>query len=215
MLDTVVAQGCRPIGPVFAIEQVQRNVLLELSHGERRGSPVACLQEVLADLTDQERDLVRHSLFLGIERRDLQLMADGTRRERGAFLVRNLIGVDPSNGAVAVADKVRPGQNVQFQLREAEASRQDALMLLREAAGQDRERAQAHFRLMMACLGRGKRLFGEADGDVSLARTVMPGLPVAGAFCNGEIGPVAGATHLHGYTACWGLLRQIPSPTDD
>ena len=79
---------------------------------------------------------------------------------------------------------------------------------LREAAGQDREGTQAHFGLLMACLGRGKGLFGEADGDVSLARTVMPGLPVAGAFCNGEIGPVAGATHLHGYTACWGLLRQ-------
>ena len=36
----------------------------------------------------------------------------------------------------------------------------------------------------------------------------MPDLPVAGAFCNGEIGPVGGTTHLHGYTACWGLLRQ-------
>ena len=214
-LDTVVAQGCRPIGPVFAIEQVQRNVLLELSHGERRGSPVACLQEVLADLTDQERELVRHSLFLGIERRDLQLMADGSRQDAGAFLVRNLIGVDPSNGAVAVADKVRPGQNVQFQLREAEASREDALMLLREAAGQAREGTSAHFGLLMACLGRGQGLFGEADGDVSLARAVMPELPVAGAFCNGEIGPVAGATHLHGYTACWGLLRQCSGMVND
>ena len=214
-LDTVVAQGCRPIGPVFAIEQVQRNVLLELSHGERRGSPVACLQEVLADLTDRERELVRHSLFLGIERRDLQLMADGSRRDGCAFLVRNLIGVDPSNGAVAVADTVRPGQNVQFQLREAEASRQDALMLLREASGQEREETSTHFGLLMACMGRGKGLFGEADGDISLARAVMPGLPVAGAFCNGEIGPVAGATHLHGYTACWGLLRQSSSKADD
>ena len=33
-LEPAVAQGCRPIGPVFAIEQVQRNVLLELSHGD-------------------------------------------------------------------------------------------------------------------------------------------------------------------------------------
>jgi small ligand-binding sensory domain FIST len=29
---------------------------------------------------------------------------------------------------------------------------------------------------------------------------------VAGAFCNGELGPVAGVTHLHGYTASWGFL---------
>jgi Uncharacterized protein conserved in bacteria len=39
---------------------------------------------------------------------------------------------------------------------------------------------------------------------------VMADLPISGAFCNGEIGPLGGSTHLHGYTACWGLLRQAP-----
>ena len=207
-LDTVVAQGCRPIGPVFSIEQVQRNVLLELSDGERRDTPVACLQRVLADLNDEERERVRHSLFLGIERRSLQLNPKHPSASEGAFLVRNLIGVDPKNGAVAVADRVRPGLNVQFQLREADASREEALSLLRTAAITDD--SAPVFGLLMACLGRGQGLFGAPDGDVSLGRAVMPDLPMAGAFCNGEIGPVAGSTHLHGYTACWGLLRQDP-----
>ena len=207
-LDTVVAQGCRPIGPVFSIEQVQRNVLLELSDGERRDTPVACLQRVLAELNDEERERVRHSLFLGIERRSLQLNPEHPSANDGAFLVRNLIGVDPKNGAVAVADRVRPGMNVQFQLREADASREEALSLLRTAATTD-DNAPV-FGLLMACLGRGQGLFGAPDGDVSLGRAVMPDLPMAGAFCNGEIGPVAGSTHLHGYTACWGLLRQDP-----
>ena len=205
-LDTVVAQGCRPIGPVFAIEQVQRNVLLELSDGERRDTPVACLQRVLADLSDEDRERVRHSLFLGIERRSLQLNPEHPSANDGAFLVRNLIGVDPKNGAVAVADRVRPGMNVQFQLREAEASREEARNLLRTAAAVDG--GDPVFGLLMACLGRGQGLFGTPDGDVKLGREVMPELPMAGAFCNGEIGPVAGSTHLHGYTACWGLLRQ-------
>jgi small ligand-binding sensory domain FIST len=39
-------------------------------------------------------------------------------------------------------------------------------------------------------------------------------VPVAGAFCNGEIGPVAGATHLHGYTASWGFLVPNTPPAD-
>ena len=210
-LDTVVAQGCRPIGPVFSIEKVQRNVLLELSDGERRDTPVACLQRVLADLNSEDRERVRHSLFLGIERRNLQLNPEHPAESEGAFLVRNLIGVDPKNGAVAVADRVRPGMNVQFQLREADASREEALSLLRAAATSD-ERAPV-FGLLMACLGRGQGLFGVPDGDVTLGRQVMPSLPMAGAFCNGEIGPVAGSTHLHGYTACWGLLRQDPLVT--
>ena len=210
-LDTVVAQGCRPIGPVFSIEKVQRNVLLELSDGERRDTPVACLQRVLADLNSEDRERVRHSLFLGIERRNLQLNPEHPAESEGAFLVRNLIGVDPKNGAVAVADRVRPGMNVQFQLREADASREEALSLLKAAATTD-ERAPV-FGLLMACLGRGQGLFGVPDGDVTLGRQVMPDLPMAGAFCNGEIGPVAGSTHLHGYTACWGLLRQDPLVT--
>ena len=180
-----------------------------IGEGNRKGTPVACLQRILADLTEKEREQVRHSLFLGVERRDLVLDTDGTSSANGAFLVRNLIGVDPNNGAVAVAERVRPGQNVQFQLREAEASRQEALQLL-QAAADDRSEP-ASFGLLMACLGRGSGLFGSPDGDVTLARQVMPELPVAGAFCNGEIGPIGGATHLHGYTACWGLLRHDPS----
>ena len=217
-LDPVVAQGCRPIGPVFAIEQAQRNVLLELSDGDRRASPVACLQRVLADLSAEDRELVQHSLFLGVEREELiadamlaGLSHGGTSGDRPAraFLVRNLIGVDPRNGAVAVADRVRAGQNVQFQLREAQASRLEARQLLQTTRDQRGEQAPL-IGLLFACLGRGKGLFGSPDGDVSIARDVFSQLPVAGSFCNGEIGPLGGATHLHGYTACWGLLRCDP-----
>ena len=212
-LETVVAQGCRPIGPVFSIEQVQRNVLLELSDGTTKASPINCLQRVLADLSERDRELVRHSLFLGVERSSLRLSGDGAASEASAFLIRNLIGVDPNNGAVAVAERVRAGQNVQFHLREAAASQDEALALLKAATADSGD--TVHFGLLMACLGRGQGLFGRADGDISLARQLMPDLPMAGAFCNGEIGPVGGTTHLHGYTACWGLLRQDPDSSSD
>ena len=206
--EPAVAQGCKPIGPVFAIEQAERNVLLELSHDQQRDTPVACLQRVLADLDDQERDSVKDSLFLGIERQALLMGTSGIPTPRSAFLVRNLIGVDPRNGAVAVAERIRVGQNVQFQLREAEAARQEARHLLCDA----REQCDGAplMGLLFACLGRGSGLFGGPDGDVAIARSVIADLPIAGAFCNGEVGPLAGSTHLHGYTACWGLLRHAP-----
>jgi small ligand-binding sensory domain FIST len=35
---------------------------------------------------------------------------------------------------------------------------------------------------------------------------VFSEVPIAGVFCNGEIGTVGAATHLHGYTASWGFL---------
>ncbi|MFN9938104.1 MAG: hypothetical protein ACK56I_01400, partial [bacterium] len=63
-------------------------------------------------------------------------------------------------------------------------------------------------------LGRGSGLYGHADGDVGLCQERFPDLPVTGAFCNGEIGPVGGTTHLHGYTASWAFVvpRQAAAP---
>jgi small ligand-binding sensory domain FIST len=201
-LDPLVAQGCRPIGPIFEVEQAQRNVVIQVSRGgDSPRSPVEALQLILSDLTPMEREQVKHSLFLGVDRSEVLLTSEADHS--AAFLVRNLIGVDPRNGAVAVAERMRVGQKVQFQLRDAEASRQDARQLLRRQARAD---AQPMAALLFACLGRGEGLYGEADGDVKLCREVFATVPIAGVFCNGEIGPVGAATHLHGYTACWAFL---------
>lgn len=204
-LDPLVAQGCRPIGPVFDVEQVQRNVVLEVSQGQARRSPVAALQAILTELSPQERELVKHSLFLGVGRSNFSLES-ADPAEPGAFLVRNLIGVDPRNGAVAVAERMRVGQQIQFQLRDGATSRQE----LRQLLSRQRTRtAEPLATLLFACLGRGEGLYGEADGDVTLCREAFPEVPIAGVFCNGEIGPVAGSTHLHGYTASLAFL--VPS----
>ena len=206
-IEPVVAQGCRPIGPVFEVEQAERNVVQRLSDGEHQGTPVACLQAILEDLTPKERELVRHSLFLGVAKNSFQLSSSGAA-EDPAFLVRNLIGVDPRTGSVAVGERLRVGQRVQFQLRDADASRQEQRQLLSQ---QRRRQPEPLAALLFACLGRGEGLYGQPDGDVRACREHFAAVPVAGAFCNGEIGPVAGATHLHGYTASWGFL--VPNTT--
>ncbi|KEF40989.1 MAG: hypothetical protein ER33_13850 [Cyanobium sp. CACIAM 14] len=213
-LDAVVAQGCRPIGPVLEVEQAQRNVVIEVSCGETRNSPVAALQAILTDLTPAEREQVKHSLFLGVGRSDFSLPSTDAPVAAGgprAFLVRNLIGVDPRNGAVAVGERMRVGQKVQFQLRDADASRDESRQLL---AAQARRQGEPLAALLFACLGRGAGLYGEADGDVNLCREAFGTVPIAGLFCNGEIGPVGGTTHLHGYTASWGFLVPNDGPGD-
>lgn len=208
-IEPVLAQGCRPIGPVLEVEQAQRNVVLEVSEGTRRRSPVAALQSILSDLSPEEREQVRHSLFLGVGRSEFSLA--GEENAGGlAFLVRNLIGVDPRNGAVAVGERMRVGQKVQFQLRDAAAAGEESRLLLGRLAGQSAPPLAA---LLFACLGRGRGLHGHADGDVRLCREAFPEVPIAGVFCNGEIGPVGGNTHLHGYTASWGFLVPSDSPT--
>ncbi len=209
-LDAVLAQGCRPIGPVMEVEQAQRNVVLQVSsEGERRRSPVEALQAILSHLSPAEREQVRHSLFLGVGRSDFRLSP--VLVEPSTFLVRNLLGVDPRNGAVAVGERMRVGQKVQFQLRDADASREEARLLLARQA--DRQ-AVPLAALLFACLGRGEGLYGEPDGDVNLCRNVFANLAIAGLFCNGEIGPLGAGdnTHLHGYTASWAFL--VPNPPE-
>jgi small ligand-binding sensory domain FIST len=55
--------------------------------------------------------------------------------------------------------------------------------------------------LMFTCNGRGRGMFGEADHDALTADAALAGAPVAGFFAAGEIGPVGGRAHLHGFTA--------------
>jgi small ligand-binding sensory domain FIST len=62
-------------------------------------------------------------------------------------------------------------------------------------------------------LGRGQYLYGAADHDTGLFRDRLGAIPLGGFFCNGEIGPVGGATHVHGYTSAFGLFRAaVPDP---
>ena len=127
------------------------------------------------------------------------------------FLVRNLMGMDPRLGAIAVADRLRIGQQLQFQVRDGNSSRQELkdLLLLQQQRAE-----QPLAALLFACLGRGQGLYGEANVDVGLCRELFPDIPVAGLFCNGEIGPVAGSTQMHGYTASWAFLVPSPKPTE-
>jgi small ligand-binding sensory domain FIST len=59
-------------------------------------------------------------------------------------------------------------------------------------------------------VGRGHRLYGEPDHDSSILKSVIGNLPVGGFFCNGEIGPIAGKTYLHGYTSAIGVFTPKP-----
>jgi len=199
-IEPVVAQGCRPIGPVFEVEQAQRNVLLELRQGDQVNSPILALQGVIEELNPQDRELIRRALFVGLARSSFSLRTTG---ETPPFLVRNLMGIDPRNGAMAIGDQLRVGQRLQFQLRDGDTSRQELRQLLDQRARQGEAPLMG---LLFACLGRGRSLYGSADVDVTVCRAVHPSLPVAGLFCNGEIGPVAGSTQLHGYTASWGFV---------
>jgi small ligand-binding sensory domain FIST len=55
--------------------------------------------------------------------------------------------------------------------------------------------------LLFSCNSRGRAMFPTPDHDVTAVRGALGIENVAGFFAAGEIGPVGGRNHLHGYTA--------------
>lgn len=199
MVDAVVAQGCRPIGKPLQVTESQRNVILSLAGDP----PLEVLQNLVSHLSPEDQLLVRHSLFIGLLMDEFK-----AQPEPGDFLIRVIMGVDPRKGAVAIGDRVRPGQTVQFHLRDARTSELD----LRSVLERYRDRVlpqggSSAGALMFSCLGRGEQLYGEVDFDSTVFREVVGDIPMGGFFCNGEIGPVGKTTFLHGYTSSFGIFR--------
>jgi small ligand-binding sensory domain FIST len=209
-LETIVAQGCRPIGPAFRVEEAERNIILQVTDLDTNetDTPLAVLRELIRGLDEYDRELAQTSLFIGVVRDVFKL-----NLKRGDFLVRNLLGVDPKVGAIAVGDRIRPGQRIQFHLRDAQTSADDLTFHLQEF--RDRWGKQSIGALMFACLGRGQGLYGEPNFDSRLFQEYLGTIPVGGFFCNGEIGPVSGTTFLHGYTSVFGVLRPLTANLPD
>jgi small ligand-binding sensory domain FIST len=94
------------------------------------------------------------------------------------------------------------GSTVRLQVRDAEGADEDLRALLGTFHVDHPSVAGA---LLFTCNGRGRHLFGSslggADHDVSAVRRLLRTSGVAGFFAGGELGPVAGRNHLHGFTA--------------
>jgi small ligand-binding sensory domain FIST len=194
-VDTVIAQGCHPIGAPMFVTRHQQQVIFDLD-----GRPaVEVLQHLFETLDARDRARARNSLLLGVVMEPQREVYD-----RGDFLIRNVVGLDPQSGALATAHALHKNAVVQFHLRDAETSATE----LRELLAARRSGAAPAAALLFSCLGRGRGLYDVADHDSGLVREHLgERLPIAGFFCNGEIGPIAGRTHLHGYTSALLLVR--------
>lgn len=198
VVDTVVAQGCRPVGELMQVTACDGNILRELE-----GRPaLEVLQELFSTMDEEERRLAGTSLFMGV------LMDEFAEDGKvGDFLVRNLIGIDPNSGAIGVGERLQEGMRVRFHLRDAKTSAEDLHAMLTGYEDTLPRRQDLSGALLFSCLGRGEHLYGEPNFDTNVFKQHLGDLPVGGFFCNGEIGPVGGETFLHGYTSSFGLFR--------
>jgi len=193
----VVSQGCRPIGRHMVVTRGRDNVILELS-GK---SPLKQLQDIWEEVAPPDRELMRRGLHVGRVINEYQ-----GEFQRGDFLIRNVIGLDSTTGALAITERVRVGQTLQFQVRDAGSADEDLHALLQlDLSAHERRPAGA---LVFTCNGRGTHLFPQPDHDATVIRAEAGAVPLAGFFAQGELGPVGGQNFIHGFTASVVLFEE-------
>lgn len=192
----IVSQGCDPIGEPWTITSVQAHWIETISNRPA----VQVLAETLNALPAELRARAQRNLLVG-------LAVDEYRSDflRGDFLIRNLIGLDQESGAIAVGTLPRVGQTIQFQMRDAATADLDLSLHLEQGRLQLNRRSPIAG-LLFTCNGRGAGLFGQPHHDALAIARKFGGLPLAGLFCAGEFGPVAGRTAVHGFTASLALI---------
>jgi small ligand-binding sensory domain FIST len=193
---TVVAQGAAPIGEPWTITAAERNVLRKI--GNRPALDV--LRETLGNLDEELRGRAARNLLVGLAMNEYR-----EHFEQGDFLIRNVVGYDSDSGALAIGALPQVGQTIQFQIRDADAADFDLKRQLENARARVDPDLVAGA-LLCTCNGRGVGLFGTPDHDARSFTEAFGPVPMAGFFCNGEIGPVGGQTYLHGFTASLALF---------
>jgi small ligand-binding sensory domain FIST len=195
-IDTVVAQGCKPIGNLMRVTKCDRNILEELD-GKK---PFDILGELYSGLSEKDISLFQNSLFLGVVMDPFE-----DNPGIGDFLIRNVIGADQERGIISVGEMLSEGQIVQFHLRDSKTSIENLEEMLDDYNTQEIEEGSGA--LLFSCLGRGSYLYGTPDHDTDLFKSKVGPIPLTGFFCNGEIGPVGDTTYIHGYTSAFGIVR--------
>jgi small ligand-binding sensory domain FIST len=189
-IRSIVSQGCRPIGRHFVITRAKDNLILELGGKP----PLEQLQALWQELNPRDQQLFREGLHVGRVINEYQ-----GEFQRGDFLVRNVLGIERESGALAITDRVRVGQTVQFHVRDADTADEDLHALLQlDLSAHEQKPAGA---LLFTCNGRGTRLFAEPNHDATTVRSEAGTIPVAGFFAQGELGPIGGQNFIHGFTA--------------
>lgn len=195
-LHAVVSQGTEPLGEAWTITSAEQNIVREIG-----GRPaLEVLIETVQSLPVHIQERAGQNLLVG-------LAIDEYREHfgRGDFLVRNLMGADRKTGAIAINAAPRVGQTIQFHMRDSTAAGEE-LRLMLETARLSLGSVKPAGALLCTCNGRGQGLFGEPDHDAKAIAARFEALPVAGFFCNGEIGPVGSHNFVHGFTASIGLF---------
>jgi len=196
-----VTQSCLPVGRPRRVTGAVGNAIKSLD-----GIPAvqALLESLAGPGREISEDLHRlaHHLFVAYP------PAPGLDLRRGQYVVRNILGVDPDDGAIFVGQETAEGDMISFALRDPDGARDDLKAMLEEnllVAG------QPDLGFYFNCCARGRGLYGLGDIDTAYIRNAFARLPLVGFFGYAEIASLRGRAHLHNYSGVMVLVSEAPA----
>jgi small ligand-binding sensory domain FIST len=195
-----ITQGCQPITKPMVITKAERNLIYEI---DDRPALEVFAQTLKGPLAEDLRRAILY-LFVG-------LPAD--REENsvapGRYAVRNIVGLDPQNGILGVAEEVAAGEAMIFTLRDGQRARDDLAQMLERQVEKLAGRKPA-FGFYFNCCARGNSLYGVPGIDTAYIRQALGDFPLIGFFGGYELAPLGRANRLFAYT---GVLALIVEPS--
>ena len=178
---TGLSQGCAPIGESHVVSDSVDNVIIGLDGRPALDVFKDDIGEVLA------RDLNRVAGYI-----HAAFPIEGS--DTGDYVVRNLIGIDPARGWLAVGDSVETGSRVMFVRRDPESAEGDLVGMLDKL--KRRFDAPPRGGIYISCVARGANMFGEVGREMELIRDRLGAFPLIGFYASGEISN----SRLYAYT---------------
>ena len=184
---TALTQGCSLLEGSHEVTRADGNAVLELD-----GRPVF---DVLG-----ERFTGARGAEQPVDPASLHVALPIAGSDDGAFVVRNILGIDPHQRAMLLGDHVSRGDVLMFCVRDDEAAEADLRRMLQSLKSRvSRPLGGLYF----SCLARGPNMFGAVNREMEIVHDVLGDVPVAGFFSNGEIS----LDRLYAYTGVLTLFR--------
>jgi len=211
-VSTILSQGCEPIGDVHTITRSDEHTILELDDEkavgvfERNIRDVALRKvgsdpdEILVDELDIESVEDMPQEFHGLLKGDFHVAFPVSESDQNDYLVRNIMGLDPDEGSITVAQYLSNGERVMFVHRDENTVRKDlseSLVKLRKRATDSSGHFEPKGALYISCAGRAQAEFEDnAESEMTLIRDIIGDVPLVGLYAGGEISNA----RLYGYT---------------
>jgi len=182
-----LSQGCSPIGPPHSVSRSQGRILISLD--ERPAFDVLREEVGATPNADPRRWLANiHAAILV------------ARSDRADYVVRNIVGIGPEHGFVAIADTIGSSDRVMFVRRDRDSAERDLHRMLTDLKSRSPVKPTAG--LYFSCLARGPNLFPDNAYELKAIQKAFGDIPIVGFFGNGEIAH----DRLYGYTGVLTLI---------